>query len=60
VVGLEIKGRENYMLPSRHQNAGQNRDIKVANSSFENVLIQIIREDSKKLKFHSGGNWEEI
>jgi hypothetical protein len=26
-----------YMLLSRQQNAGQNRDIKMANSSFENV-----------------------
>jgi hypothetical protein len=25
------------MLPSRHQNAGQNRDMKIANRSFENV-----------------------
>jgi hypothetical protein len=25
------------MLLSRHQNAGQNRDIKIANGSFENV-----------------------
>jgi hypothetical protein len=27
-VGLEVK--TNYMLLSRHQNAGQNRDIKIA------------------------------
>jgi hypothetical protein len=26
-----------YMLLSRHQNAGENHDIKVANRSFENV-----------------------
>jgi hypothetical protein len=26
-----------YMLLSRHQNAGQSRDIKIANRSFENV-----------------------
>jgi hypothetical protein len=26
-----------YMLLSRHQNAGQNRDIKIANRLFENV-----------------------
>jgi hypothetical protein len=25
------------MLLSRHQNAGQNRDVKIANRSFENV-----------------------
>jgi hypothetical protein len=27
----------NYMLLSRHQNVGQDRDIKIANRSFENV-----------------------
>jgi hypothetical protein len=26
-----------YMLLSRHQNAGQNHDIKMADRSFENV-----------------------
>jgi hypothetical protein len=37
-VGLEINAEETkYMLMSSHQNAGQNRDIKVANRSFENV-----------------------
>jgi hypothetical protein len=25
------------MLPSRHQNVGQNRDLKIANRFFENV-----------------------
>jgi hypothetical protein len=37
-VGLEINVEETkYMLLSRHQNGGQNRDIKIANRSFENV-----------------------
>jgi hypothetical protein len=37
-VGLEINvDKSKYMLLSRHQNAGQNRDIKIANRSFENV-----------------------
>jgi hypothetical protein len=37
-VGLEINGEKaKYMLLSRHQNVGQNRDIKMANRSFENV-----------------------
>jgi hypothetical protein len=37
-VGLEINvGKTKYMLLSRNQNAGQNRDIKIANRSFENV-----------------------
>jgi hypothetical protein len=29
--------RNKCMLLSRHQNVGQNRDIKIANRSFENV-----------------------
>jgi hypothetical protein len=37
-VGLEIKvEKTKYMLLSRHQNVGQNRNIKIANRSFENV-----------------------
>jgi hypothetical protein len=37
-VGLEINvEKTKYMLLSRHQNVGQNRDIKIANRSFENV-----------------------
>jgi hypothetical protein len=38
VVGLEVNTEETkYMLVSRHQNAGQNSNIKIANRSFENV-----------------------
>jgi hypothetical protein len=37
-VGLEINvDKTKYMLLSRQQNVGQNRDIKIANRSFENV-----------------------
>jgi hypothetical protein len=37
-VGLEINVQKTkYMLLSHHQNEGQNRDIKIANRSFENV-----------------------
>jgi hypothetical protein len=37
-VGLEINVETTkYMLLSRHQNVGQNRNIKIANRSFENV-----------------------
>jgi hypothetical protein len=37
-VGLEINvDKTKYMLVSRHQNVGQNQDIKIANRSFENV-----------------------
>jgi hypothetical protein len=37
-VGLEINIEKiKYMLLSRHHNVGQNRDLKIANRSFENV-----------------------
>jgi hypothetical protein len=37
-VGLEINvEKTKYMLLSRHQNAGQKQDIKIANRSFESV-----------------------
>jgi hypothetical protein len=37
-VGLEVNTEKTrYMLLSRHQNAGQNHDIKIANICFENV-----------------------
>jgi hypothetical protein len=37
-VGLEINvEKTRYMLLSRHQNVGRNRDIKIANRSFKNV-----------------------
>jgi hypothetical protein len=37
-VGIESNvEKTKYMLLSRHQNIGQNRDLKIANGSFENV-----------------------
>jgi hypothetical protein len=37
-VGQEVNtGETKYMLMYRHQNAGQNRNIKTANRSFENA-----------------------
>jgi hypothetical protein len=37
-VGLEVNAEKTkYMLLSRHQNAGQNHNIMIANKSFENV-----------------------
>jgi hypothetical protein len=37
-VGLEINVEKiKYKLLSRHQNVGKNRDIRIANRSFENV-----------------------
>jgi hypothetical protein len=38
-VGLEVNvEKTKYMLVTRDQNAGQNREIKIGNRSFENVL----------------------
>jgi hypothetical protein len=36
-VGLDVNAEKTIMLLSRHQNAGQNHDIKIANRCFENV-----------------------
>jgi hypothetical protein len=37
-IGLEVNAEKTkYMLLSRHQNAGQNHDIKIVNKCFENV-----------------------
>jgi hypothetical protein len=37
-VGLEVNAEKTrYILLSRHQNAGQNHNIKISNSSFKNV-----------------------
>jgi hypothetical protein len=37
-VGLEVnEEKTKYTLVSRDQNAGQNREIKIGNRSFENV-----------------------
>jgi uncharacterized membrane protein len=37
-VGLEINAEKTkYMIMSRHQNPGQNQNIRIANESFENV-----------------------
>jgi hypothetical protein len=37
-IGLEVNAEKTkYMLLSRHQNAGQNHDIKIGNRAFENA-----------------------
>jgi hypothetical protein len=37
-VGLEINvEKTKYKLSSRHQNVGQNQDLKIGDGSFENV-----------------------
>jgi hypothetical protein len=56
-IGLEINvEKTKYTLISRHQNVGQNRDIKIANRSFENVSVQIFGDDCNKSNFDLGGN----
>jgi hypothetical protein len=49
------------MLVSRDQNAGQNREIKIGNRSFENVSqFKYFGTTVINQKFDSGGNQEEI
>jgi hypothetical protein len=59
-VGLEINVKETkYILLSRHQSAGQNRDMKRA-KCVENVSqLKILGNSSNKSIFNSGGNQEE-
>jgi hypothetical protein len=63
-VGLEIHvEKTKYVLLSRHQNVGQNENIKTANRSFENVShfkywgttvsIQNLIQKKKKFRFNS-------
>jgi hypothetical protein len=61
-IGLEINiEKTKYMLLSRHQNVGQNRDIKIANKIlWKCVTVQIFGGDSNTSKFDSGGNEEEF
>jgi hypothetical protein len=65
VVGLEVSAEKTkYVLLSRHQNAGQNHEIKTANRCFENVVQfrylgvtitnqNLIQEEIKR-RLHSG------
>jgi hypothetical protein len=56
-VGLEVNvEKTKYMLVSSGQNAGQNRDIKIGNSTFEYVTAQVFGNDGNTWKFDSGGN----
>jgi hypothetical protein len=56
-IGLEINvEKTKYMLLSRPQNVGQNRDVKITNRSFENVSLQIFGDHSNIRKFDSRGN----
>jgi hypothetical protein len=54
-VGLEVNTETSkYMLLSRHENAGQNHDIKIANKCFENVAKFIYLGTTSKSKPDSG------
>jgi hypothetical protein len=64
-VGLEIHvDKTKYMLLSRHQNVGQNRDIKIEKRSFENlsqfrylgttITNQNLIQEEIKRRFNSG------
>jgi hypothetical protein len=57
-IGLEINvEKTKYMLLTRHQNAGQNRDIKIAKRLFENVSqFKYLGTTVTNPKFDSGGN----
>jgi hypothetical protein len=67
-VGLEVNPKKTkYVLLSRHQNAGQNLDIKTESRSFENVgefkylgltvsNQNLINEESKSI-LNSGNAW---
>jgi hypothetical protein len=64
-VGLEVNAEKTeYMFLSRHQNSGQNHDIKIANRSFVNVVQfkysgttvtnQNLIQEKIKLRLNSG------
>jgi hypothetical protein len=57
-VGLEINiEKTKYIFLSRHQNAGRNRDIKIANRSFKNVSqFKYLETAVTNRNFNSGGN----
>jgi hypothetical protein len=59
-VGLEVNvEKTKYMLVSQDHNAGQNREIKIGNRTFENVSQFKYLGTTNKSIFDSGGNQEE-
>jgi hypothetical protein len=60
-VGLEEEAeRSKHTLLSRHHTAGQNHDIKIANTSVENVpLFKYLGTTDTSNDFDPGGNYEE-
>jgi hypothetical protein len=60
LLGLCILNIIKYILLFHHQNAGQNRDVKIANRFSENVSrFKDLSNNSNKSKFDSEGNYEE-
>jgi hypothetical protein len=47
-VGLEVNTEKTKnMVMSHHQNVGQYHNLMIANKSFENVAVQMFRNDSR-------------
>jgi hypothetical protein len=71
-VGLEInEEKTEYMLLSRHQNVGQNQDIKIGNRSVENVSqlsyweddcnkSKLIQEEIKRILNSSNARYHSV
>jgi adenine-specific DNA methylase len=56
-VGLEVNTEKTkYMLLSRHQNAGQNPNIKIANILRKCGTVEMFGNDYNKSKPDSGGS----
>jgi hypothetical protein len=56
-IGLEVNIEQTKcMLLSRHQNAGQNHNVKMGNMFGKCGTVQIFGNDSNKSKPDSGGN----
>jgi hypothetical protein len=70
-VGLEVNAEKTkYMLPSRHQNAGQNHDINIVYRSFANVAQfrylgtkvtnqNLIQEEIKRMLYSGSACYHE-
>jgi hypothetical protein len=58
VVDLEVNTNKiKYMLITSHQNTGQNYNIKIVNTSFENVaMFKYLGMPVTNENFDSGGN----
>jgi hypothetical protein len=57
-IGLKVNSEKTkYMFMPRHQTAGQNNDIRVANKSFEKSgKVQVFGSNINGPELHSRGN----